>query len=62
MYPTGACEQLFDLENVMHEQHYLVGEPSCQAMHAELWDRLMELIILQDYSHTPRELFKFGVD
>jgi len=61
VYPCGVGEQLFDLEDDPDEQHNLAGDPAFRAVRQELRDMLMDLIILQDYPHTIRELFAHGV-
>ena len=60
-YPDGYGEQLFDLISDPDELNNLVADPAYADVKAGLKDRLMELIILQDYPKTTRELFKFGV-
>ena len=60
-YPDGYGEQLFDMENDPDEQSNLVADPNFQHIRAELRDRLLELIIMQDYPKTRRELFALGV-
>jgi arylsulfatase len=61
MYPGGSGEQLFDLTEDPDEQRNLAGDPAQASVRQELRDRLMDLIILQDHPHTPRELFAHGV-
>ena len=61
LYPRGNGEQLFDLENDPDEQKNLVAEPEYAQVRSDLRDRLLELIILQDYPKTRRELFALGV-
>lgn len=60
-FPGHNGEQLFDLVSDPDEQKNLPGDPAYASVRQELRDRLMELIILQDYPHTPRELFAHGV-
>mgnify|MGYP006264247359 CR=1 FL=1 len=60
-YPQGHGEQLFDLQADPDEQQNLVGDAAHQATRQELRDQLMDLIILQDYPKTRRNLFALGV-
>ncbi len=60
-YPQGGGEQLFDLINDPDEQHNLVRDPAYGGVRRDLRDRLLELLILQDYPHSPRSRFAFGV-
>jgi arylsulfatase A-like enzyme len=60
-YPDGNGEQLFDLEADPDEQKNLVSDPEHSSLRQELKDRLMELIIRQDYPVPPRDLFLFGI-
>ncbi|HTM50092.1 MAG TPA: sulfatase-like hydrolase/transferase [Bryobacteraceae bacterium] len=61
MYPRGEGEQLFDLRNDPHETKNLAADPAYKASRAEMRDRLLEAVILQDYPHTPRALYALGV-
>ncbi|NQT86391.1 sulfatase-like hydrolase/transferase [bacterium] len=61
LYPAGTGEQLFDLANDPDETRNLAADPKYADTRRELRDRLLELIIAQDYPHTPRERFAFGV-
>ena len=60
-YPDGNGEQLFDLRVDPDEQRNLVADGAYRAVRQELRDRLLELIVLQDYPKTVRELFALGV-
>ena len=60
-YPQGYGEQLFDLKNDPDEQHNLVGEPAYQPTRQMMRDQLLDLIIMQDYPKTRRNLFALGV-
>jgi arylsulfatase A-like enzyme len=59
-YPGGG-DQLFDLVNDPGEQSNLVGDRGYVEVQGRLRDRLWELIVLQDYPKTRRELFALGV-
>jgi len=59
-YP-GNGEQLFDLASDPGEQHNLVADPAHAKTRSRLRDRLMELIVMQDYPKTRRELHALGV-
>ena len=61
MYPEGRGEQLFDLVNDPDETRNLAGEPEQAPTRLELRDRLLDLVIKQDYPHSPRSRFAFGV-
>ena len=58
---AGGGEQMFDLSKDPDEQENIVADPSHADDRQQLRDRLMELIILQDYPKTRRDLFAFGV-
>ncbi|MCP4403548.1 MAG: sulfatase-like hydrolase/transferase [bacterium] len=60
-YPCGDGEQLFDLKNDPQEQKNLAHDPQYADLKQDLKNQLMELIILQDYPKTRRELFALGV-
>jgi arylsulfatase A-like enzyme len=61
LYPAGTGEQLFHLRNDPDETRNLASDPRHAHVRQRLRDRLLELIILQDYPHTPRERFALGV-
>ena len=61
MYPEDAGEQLFDLQDDPGEQNNLACDPPHAEVRRELRDQLLELIILQDYPKTRRDLFSLGV-
>ena len=52
---------MFDLRKDPDEQHNLVADPDYADIRRELRDRLMELIVMQDYPKTRRNLFALGV-
>ena len=52
---------MFDLRKDRDEQHNLVAEPEYAEVRVQLRDRLMELIVKQDYPKTRRNLFALGV-
>ncbi|RMD84905.1 MAG: DUF4976 domain-containing protein, partial [Lentisphaerae bacterium] len=54
-------EQLFDLKADPDEQRNLVKDPDYVTIRNDLRDRLMNLIIAQDWPKTRRELFALGV-
>jgi len=59
-YPDNG-EQLFDLAADPDEQHNVVADPAFADIRRELRDQLVELIVLQDFPKTRRELFALGV-
>ena len=61
LYPCGNGEQLFDLQADPDEQLNLAQSTEHLEIKRELKDKLLELIILQDYPKPRRELFAFGV-
>ena len=61
MYPMNKGEQLFDLYNDPDEQVNLVVNSKYMKSRQELRDRLLDLIITQDYPYAPRNLCKHGV-
>lgn len=61
LYPRGSGEQLFRIADDPEEQHNLAGDPAYGDVRRDLRDRLLEQIILQDYPHSPREVFSLGV-
>ena len=50
-------DQLFRIGEDPEEQRNLAGDPACAGVRRELRD----LVILQDYPHSPREVFSLGV-
>ncbi|MBT5877227.1 MAG: sulfatase-like hydrolase/transferase [Candidatus Latescibacteria bacterium] len=60
-YPDGHGEQLFDLLKDPDEQNNLVADPTYAETRIHLRDRLLDLVIQQDYPKTRRDLFAFGV-
>lgn len=60
-YPQNGGEQLFDLAADKGEQYNLAGDQKFTDIKKKLKDQLMELIIMQDYPKTRRELFALGV-
>jgi arylsulfatase A-like enzyme len=60
-YPAGNGEQMFDLRSDPDEQHNVVADPAYARQRQALRDRLLELIVMQDYPKTRRELFALGV-
>ena len=60
-YPNGNGEQLFDLQEDPDEQCNLFDDPDHAEARRDLRDRLLELIVLQDYPKTRRECFALGV-
>jgi arylsulfatase len=60
-YAAGNGEQLFDLRTDPDEQHNVVADPAYAAQRQALRDRLLELIVMQDYPKTRRELYALGV-
>jgi len=61
LYPSGGGEQLFDLEHDPDEQRNLAASTEHAGVRTELRDRLLELVILQDYPQPVRNLFAVGV-
>ncbi len=61
LWPCSGGEQLFHIATDPQEQHNLVGDPSHAGVRTELRDRLMEMIILQDYPLPFRQLYAMGV-
>jgi len=59
-YPDDG-EQLFNLHDDPDEQKNLARDPAHAAVRAEMRDRLLKLIVLQDWPRTRRELFALGV-
>ena len=60
IYPQQGG-QLFDLQKDPDEQRNLAADTNYPEIRQELQYQLMELIILQDYPKTRRELFALGV-
>ena len=60
IYPQQGG-QLFDLQKDPDEQRNLLADTNSLETRQELQYQLMELIILQDYPKTRRELFALGV-
>lgn len=60
-YAAGGGAQLFDLRRDPDEQTNVVADPAYADTRQELRDRLLELIVLQDYPKTRRDLFALGV-
>ena len=61
LYPGGHGEQLFRLADDPDETRNLAADPAHAAVRRDLRDRLLDLIIRQDYPHSPRERFALGV-
>ena len=61
LYLNGGGEQLFDLRQDPDEQHNLAADPAAADVRQALRDRLLELVAMQDYPKTRRELFALGV-
>jgi len=59
-YPMGSGEQLFCLKNDPNEITNLASNEKYYIVKQEMKDKLMELIILQDYPHSPRSQFALG--
>ena len=60
-YANRGGEQLFDLRNDPDETRDLAAAPDYAATRQELRDELLELIVLQEFPKTRRELFALGV-
>jgi arylsulfatase A-like enzyme len=60
-YAAGNGEQMFDLRADPDELRNVVADPAYAAQRQALRDRLLELIVMQDYPKTRRELFALGV-
>ena len=61
MFPGGRGEQLFRIREDPNETKNLAFDPRFAPARSRLRDRLMELMILQDYPHPPRGRFALGV-
>jgi len=59
-YP-GNGDQIFDIEADPDEQKNLARDPAHAKTRSRLRDRLMKLIVMQDYPKTRRELYALGV-
>lgn len=59
-YPEGGGEQLFDLRDDPDEQRNHARDPACAEVRQRLRDRLLDLIVAQDYPGTPRGLYAVG--
>jgi len=44
-----------------HEIHHVAGDPAREAVHRQLRDKLVEMIVMQGCPRTRRELFALGV-
>ncbi|MDP6359761.1 MAG: sulfatase-like hydrolase/transferase [Planctomycetota bacterium] len=60
-YAQNSGEQLFDLQADPDEQNNLCKNDEYAEVRQDLRDRLMELIVQQDYPKTRRNLFSLGV-
>jgi arylsulfatase A-like enzyme len=60
-YAADNGEQMFHLPSDPDEQHNVVADPAYAAERLALRDRLLELIVMQDYPKTRRELYALGV-
>ena len=60
-YCSGGGEQMFDLLADPDEQRNLVADPAFATARDELRERLMELMAMQDFPKTRRNLFALGV-
>jgi arylsulfatase A-like enzyme len=60
-YANGRGEQMFDIKNDKDEQNNVVADSKHIVIRHELRDKLLELIVMQDYPKTRRELFALGV-
>ena len=61
LYPKGNGEQLFDLERDEDELHNIVSDPEYATIRQDLRDRLLELIVMQDYPMPRRDLYALGI-
>lgn len=55
LYTAGNGEQLFDLRTDLDEQYNVVANPAYAV------ERLLEMIVMQDYPKSRRELLALGV-
>lgn len=60
-YANNGGDQLFDLPSDPDEQRSLVADPAFAAIRQALRDQLLEMIVLQDFPKTRRDLFALGV-
>lgn len=60
LYVGDRSEQLYDLVDDPGEQRNLAHDPAHRATRQELRDRLLELVVLQDWPHPPRDLYAVG--
>ena len=60
-YPGSGGEQLFDLRSDPDEQRNLAADPACAGARCDLRDRLLRMVVMQDYPKTRRDLFALGV-
>jgi len=60
-YPHNSGQQLFKVDEDPHEQENLVDDPDFEDVRRELHDCLLEHVVLQDYPHSPRDRFAYGV-
>ena len=60
-YPGGTGEQLFRIREDPNETKNLAFDPRFANARSRMRDRLLELMVLQDYPHTPRSRFALGV-
>jgi arylsulfatase len=60
-YPDGYGDQLFDLLEDPGEQYNLVADPGFAETRIQLRDKLLDLVIEQDYPKTRRDLYALGV-
>ena len=61
VYPRHGGEQLFHLREDPDEQRNLAGDAGYAAARRDMRDRLLELLMEQDYPHSPRARFAYGV-
>jgi arylsulfatase A-like enzyme len=61
MYPQGHGEQLFNLNDDPDETVNLVYDSAYANVRREMRERLLEAVIMQDWPHSPRDLFAHGV-
>lgn len=60
-YADRNGEQMFHLQEDPDEQNNIAADPAYAEVRQELRDKLLELIVMQDYPKTRRELFALGV-
>ena len=61
MYPDRCGEQLFNMVDDPEETRNVAGDSHYRAVRLEMRDRLLDLVIKQDYPHSPRSRFSFGI-